>query len=248
MDGLRGSGLLRRIFIDECHTILTDAGYRTKLAALVGVRWYGCPVIMLTATLPVLFESWFRRAMLAVDAGLIRDRTTKSNCRYRVDTVTRTPGAVKAQVVTVVQGFRATMLAGQKGIVYCRSKSQCEALAEVIRVVPLADLQGLTLLEKKCILIDRAIDAQGMGRYQWYIWSLYGCGYLLDLLWAHAFGLVLSPLQQELGFGNDRSGNIAMSFNVGLTAGAFVWGFMSDVVGEISFHRPNEWEAALMVG
>jgi len=102
-----------------------------------------------------------------------------------------------------------------------------------IDFVPFADLQGLTLLEKKCILIDRAIDAQGMGRYQWYIWSLCGCGYLLDLLWAHAFGLVLSPLQQELGFGNDRSGNISMSFNVGLTTGAFFWGFMSDVVGEI---------------
>jgi sugar phosphate permease len=82
------------------------------------------------------------------------------------------------------------------------------------------------------VLINREIDAQGMGRYQWYIWGLCGFGYLLDLLWAHAFGLVLSPLQQELGFGNDRSGNISTSFHAGLTAGAFVWGFLSDVVGE----------------
>lgn len=61
-------------------------------------------------------------------------------------------------------------------------------------------LEGLTLYEKKCILINREIDCHGMGKYQWWIWGLCGFGYMLDLLWAQAFGLVLSPLQQELGF------------------------------------------------
>ena len=60
------------------------------------------------------------------------------------------------------------------------------------------ELEGKTLYEKKCILIDREIDAMGMGKYQWCLWSLCGFGYLLDLLWAEAFGLVLSPLGQEL--------------------------------------------------
>jgi hypothetical protein len=95
----------------------------------------------------------------------------------------------------------------------------------------LHDLDGLTLYEKKCVLINREIDAQGMGKYQWYIWGLCGFGYLLDLLWAQAFGLVLGPLQQELGFGRDESGNISTSFNAGLTAGAFVWGFLADIIG-----------------
>ncbi|QPC72161.1 hypothetical protein HYE68_002913 [Fusarium pseudograminearum] len=92
-------------------------------------------------------------------------------------------------------------------------------------------LEGLTLYEKKCVLINREIDRQGMGKYQWYIWSLCGFGYLLDLLWAQAFGLVLGPLQQEMGFGDNESGNISTSFNAGLTAGAFVWGFMADIIG-----------------
>ncbi|KAL2681398.1 hypothetical protein Neosp_009009 [[Neocosmospora] mangrovei] len=95
-------------------------------------------------------------------------------------------------------------------------------------------LDGLTLYEKKCVLVNREIDAQGMGRYQWYIWGLCGFGYMLDLLWAQAFGLVLSPLQQELGFGNDESGNISTSFNAGLTAGAFVWGLLADIIGAIT--------------
>lgn len=97
--------------------------------------------------------------------------------------------------------------------------------------------EGLSLFEKKCVLINREIDAMGMGRYQWYVWSLCGFGYFLDLLWANAFGLVLGPVQQEFGFGSkciqmptafgtadsrlldDQSGNISTSFSAGLTAG-----------------------------
>ena len=65
--------------------------------------------------------------------------------------------------------------------------------------------------------------------------GLCGFGYMIDLIWAHAFALVLSPLQQELGFGNDQSGNISTSFNAGLTAGAFIWGYLSDVIGDYTW-------------
>lgn len=102
--------------------------------------------------------------------------------------------------------------------------------------IDLSQLEGLTLYEKKCVLINREIDNQGMGRYQWYIWCLCGFGYMLDLMWAQAFGLVVSPMQQELGFGNDQSGNLSTSFNAGLTAGAFIWGVMSDIVGKSIIH------------
>jgi MFS family permease len=56
-------------------------------------------------------------------------------------------------------------------------------------------------------------------------------GYLIDLMWAQAFGLVMSPMQQELGFGADQTGKLSTAFSVGLTAGAFVWGILVDVVG-----------------
>lgn len=128
-DGLRGSGLLRRIFIDECHTIITDAGYREKLGALVGVRRYECPTILLSATLPVVLERWFRGVMLAQSAVLVRDRTTKVNCRYRVEVVPRKKNAMEDRVVEVVKGLSRTMLCGQKGVVYCHSKNKAKALA-----------------------------------------------------------------------------------------------------------------------
>jgi hypothetical protein len=94
-----------------------------------------------------------------------------------------------------------------------------------------AELTGLSLYEKKCVLVNRELEMLGMGRYQWYIRGLCGFGYMIDLLWAQAFGLVLSPLQQELGFSPSESGNISVAFSSGLTAGAFVWGVLADIVG-----------------
>ncbi|KAK5675397.1 hypothetical protein LTS10_011839 [Elasticomyces elasticus] len=103
--------------------------------------------------------------------------------------------------------------------------------ASSVAGIPAEEMEGLTLYEKKCVLINREIDNNGMGKYQWYIWCLCGFGYLLDLLWAQAFGLVLSPLEQELGFPGNQSGNISVAFSSGLTAGAFVWGVLVDIVG-----------------
>ncbi|KAI0860327.1 major facilitator superfamily domain-containing protein [Xylaria cubensis] len=102
---------------------------------------------------------------------------------------------------------------------------------EPIPQVDVNKLPGITLYEKKCLLINREIDAMGMGRYQWTVWGLCGFGYLIDLLWAQAFGLALSPLQQEFGFGSGQTGNITVAFSAGLTAGAFVWGVLADTIG-----------------
>lgn len=45
------------------------------------------------------------------------------------------------------------------------------------------------LFERKALLVNVELDAMGLGRYQKCIWLLCGMGYLLDLLWANAFGL-----------------------------------------------------------
>lgn len=79
------------------------------------------------------------------------------------------------------------------------------------------EIEGLSLYEKKALIVNRELDSYGMGTYQvryfghnrllgvadhleWYIFFLSGFGYLLDLLFAHAFALVAPALQQELGF------------------------------------------------
>ncbi|KAI9722246.1 MAG: hypothetical protein M1812_001718 [Candelaria pacifica] len=111
--------------------------------------------------------------------------------------------------------------------------------------------EGLTLYEKKSLLVNRELDAMGMGKYQWYIFFLCGFGYLVDLLWAQVFGLVTAPLQQEIGFPGEsyqllfdghrgpgadlledaQLGNISTCFAAGLTAGAGFWGILVDIVG-----------------
>ncbi|KAI7271343.1 hypothetical protein KC335_g5013, partial [Hortaea werneckii] len=117
------------------------------------------------------------------------------------------------------------------GLDQVSSRNDEPTTANLVASIDPAEFEGLTLYEKKCVLINHEIDSNGMGRYQWYIWFLCGFGYLLDLLWAQAFGLVLSPLEQELGFPPDQSGNISVAFSSGLTAGAFVWGVLVDIIG-----------------
>ncbi|KAL8962752.1 MAG: hypothetical protein Q9193_000891 [Seirophora villosa] len=93
------------------------------------------------------------------------------------------------------------------------------------------EMAGLTLYEKKALLVNRELDSHGMGKYQWYIFFLCGMGYMIDLLYAQAFGLIAPALQQELGFSTPALGNIFSSFNAGLCAGAFVWGLLVDIIG-----------------
>lgn len=45
-----------------------------------------------------------------------------------------------------------------------------------------AELQGLSLFEKKAALVSRELDRHGMGRYQWCIWLLCGFGYAIRRL------------------------------------------------------------------
>ncbi|KAI9644869.1 hypothetical protein NHQ30_006896 [Ciborinia camelliae] len=56
-----------------------------------------------------------------------------------------------------------------------------------------------SIQERKIMCVAEEIDKMGMGKYQWYIWGLCGLGYFLDLVWAHAFGLMAPVMQREMG-------------------------------------------------
>ena len=82
-----------------------------------------------------------------------------------------------------------------------------------------SEFEGLTLYEKKVLLVNRELDRQGMGRYQWMVFFLCGFGYFLGLLWPQAFGLVVPVMQYEFGFSDADLGNIFTCFSAGLAAG-----------------------------
>ncbi|KAL9586079.1 MAG: hypothetical protein Q9203_003988 [Teloschistes exilis] len=73
-------------------------------------------------------------------------------------------------------------------------------MTELQDIINDPEMEGLTLYEKKALLVNRELDSHGMGKYQWYIFFLCGMGYMIDLLYAQAFGLVEPAMQQELGF------------------------------------------------
>lgn len=85
--------------------------------------------------------------------------------------------------------------------------------------------------ERKTELVTDQIDRLGFASYQWKLFFVCGSGWLLDLLWAHAFGLAMPAIQQELGFSETQYGYLSTGFSLGMTLGALTWGILVDIVG-----------------
>ena len=122
--GLAEAGHLRRVVVDECHLTLTANDWRPKLARLGDLRVLCCPVVLLTATLPPVLEQQLGKNMLIKNATYVRAGTVRPNIRYAVATCSG-----EKLVDTAVAMCRRRDLT-QKGVVYCRSKAQCETIAE----------------------------------------------------------------------------------------------------------------------
>ncbi|KAI5475236.1 hypothetical protein MNV49_001716 [Pseudohyphozyma bogoriensis] len=107
--------------------------------------------------------------------------------------------------------------------------------------LPLEKLTWLTLIpvsatpdrlyERKSLLVDEELNKMGLGRYQICIWFLCGFGYMLDLMWAGAFGLISTPIFQELNITGGAQTDISTAFSAGLAGGALFWGLMVDIIG-----------------
>ncbi len=127
---LHRDGLLRHIFIDECHVSFTDVDYREALRTMSRIRDIAVPITLLTATLPPILEWDLRRAMLVMDATLLRNPTYRSNISYRI--VQCKPGKTVTVALQLCQEASALMPRSRKGIVYCRSRAKCKSLASLL--------------------------------------------------------------------------------------------------------------------
>ena len=137
MGSLQDHKLLRRIFVDEAHTVIMDVSYRKKLDRVKGLHRYGCPVIVLTATLPSVMVPWFKTSLLMRKSATVRAYTVKCNIQYNVTRVTstgeKTAAGVRVEVadkvVRAVLRIEKTMSGSQKGVVYIRSREACKEMA-----------------------------------------------------------------------------------------------------------------------
>jgi superfamily II DNA/RNA helicase len=123
MRSLAERGRLRRIVIDECHLTLTASDWRPKLAQLRVLRALGCQMVLLTATLPPVLEANLSEAMLVRNATYVRASTVRPNIRYTVSPCPR------GQLVPAALAVCRRQQPEQRGVVYCRSKAQCETIA-----------------------------------------------------------------------------------------------------------------------
>lgn len=124
---LHEKGLLRRIFVDECHVAFTASDWRPKMAWLRSVRGLRCATIMLTATLPPVLEWELEASMAAELARYIRASTIRVRTRYIVHECKAQE--VEEQGIAICRRMQKH-LGGRKGVVYSRSRAQCERLAK----------------------------------------------------------------------------------------------------------------------
>lgn len=125
---LHSKGLLRRVFVDECHLTFTASDWRPKLAAVRYVRGLRVPLIMLTATLPPMlaFELEVSMACQAV-TRYIRAVTTRLRTRYVVERCRR--GELEETTIGTCKRMQKH-IGRNKGVIYCRSIDQCKDVAK----------------------------------------------------------------------------------------------------------------------
>ncbi|TGO19116.1 hypothetical protein BTUL_0006g01530 [Botrytis tulipae] len=86
-------------------------------------------------------------------------------------------------------------------------------------------------LESKSRILELAISDIGMGKYQWCLFVLCGMGWAADNLWLQGVALILPTSSVVYGVSDQHVRYATLVLNVGLSIGAFGWGFGSDKIG-----------------
>ena len=132
LSDLQTQGKLDRIVVDEAHVPLTSASFRPRLILLDRLRSIPCQMVLLTGTLPPLLQKDLENAYLlgSVDQGLryIRASTNRPNVEYVVETYE--DSRLEETVVQCMQTVRKEFGVSQRAVVFCRSRSTCERIAE----------------------------------------------------------------------------------------------------------------------
>lgn len=94
---------------------------------------------------------------------------------------------------------------------------------------PQDDPPAQTPYETRAAVLNRAIQAIGMGRYQWQLFAVIGFGWASDNLWPIVTSLILVPVSYE--FPGPEPELLTLAQNIGLLIGALFWGFGCDIFG-----------------
>ncbi|KAH7239864.1 hypothetical protein FSOLCH5_014215 [Fusarium solani] len=82
----------------------------------------------------------------------------------------------------------------------------------------------------KSELIAEHLSAIGTGRFQWYLFIVNGCGWMIDNFWSQGITAIRPPVGNEFT-DISRLSFSSVAYYVGLIIGAFFWGTAADVIG-----------------
>ncbi|KAL4906962.1 hypothetical protein BDW74DRAFT_167020 [Aspergillus multicolor] len=85
------------------------------------------------------------------------------------------------------------------------------------------------VLASNQLVVDQAIDAIGMGRYQWQLLFSCGFGFLVDQMLLISISIIMPNAAKE--FGPKYQTLLSTSLYAGLFVGAVACGFIADIVG-----------------
>ena len=126
---MRSKGLLRKIYIDECHLAVTAHSWRPKVAELSELRGIGVPLVMLTATAPLCMESDLESTMSStVSTSWVRASTARQTTKYTVDD-SIADGRLMEEAIRRCKNLTGQLKRRERMVAYCRSKADCEELA-----------------------------------------------------------------------------------------------------------------------
>ncbi|CCT73135.1 related to synaptic vesicle transporter SV2 (major facilitator superfamily) [Fusarium fujikuroi IMI 58289] len=82
----------------------------------------------------------------------------------------------------------------------------------------------------KSELVARHLSEIGTGRFQWILFVVNGCGWMVDNFWSQGITAVRPPIMNEFD-DITRLSFSSVAYYVGLIVGAFFWGTAADVIG-----------------
>jgi superfamily II DNA helicase RecQ len=158
-------------------------------------------------------EKDFRRFMLVEDAAIVRATSSKLNIRYRVMRVKGGgEAALEGGLREAMRMIKARMLPGQKGVIYCRTTTQCEALAKKIGCLYHHSGPSMKAADRKAA---REAWASGRSESPWMV-ATTGLGTGINILgivgvihWLQPYGLV--EFVQQTGRGGRGPGEVVDS-------------------------------------